>query len=238
MAKLFQHPLLSWLFILLLFVGATTGSHSTADQVIRMTPLEGEEDPSRMLFRVCSIAEDDELIDIMPHMEAGANIEWRDPETGMTCLMRAIMEGKYTVVQVMLKQGAQTTVHVQGDKGPKTWSALHLAALHGRRFILETLVVPHLFEDDSTASAASMMAAAYDENGMLPIHLACQGRQNRHVDTVTYMVRTLGVNMHQPTRDGKMTCFDLAKSTNMKQALRDLSNLNDEGEPKTCEQED
>ena len=243
MAKPFQKPLLLWLFLLLHAVVVATGSDSTTtEKVTSMTPSEGEGDPSLMLFRVCSIAEDDDLVDIMPPVEAGADIEWRDPETGMTCLMSAIAEGKYMVVKAMLEQGAQSTVHVESEdkERSKTWSALHLAALHGRPHILKSLLVPHLlkqFGSSATSEASLLTAALYDENGMLPIHLACQGRQNRHVDTVTYMVKALGVDVHQPTRDGKMTCFDLAKSRNMKQALSDLSDLNNKTESETCEQE-
>lgn len=127
-----------------------------------------DEDPSVTLFRLCSIGEDDEPHHVMDHIEAGADIHYRDPESGLTCLLAAVREGKLDAIRTLIKLGADTDA-----EDPDGVSMARLASRYGRPQILAVL-------KDTIGSQVLQDPQVLME--------ACGGMQVRYVSTIQFLL--------------------------------------------------
>ena len=66
------------------------------------------------------------------------------------------------------------------------------------------------------------------EDGYLPLHRACWGREARHAETVKTF-HELGVNLATPARDGR-TCAKMTSNTKTLEVLKERGFWTDEGE--------
>ena len=124
-------------------------------------------------------------------------INIREPGSGQTPLMKSILMGHTELVRMLLDlEEVDVTI---GEKDGYT--AFHGAGFQGRAEIARLLL-----EDKRNIDPNS-----FHQDGFAPLHRACWGREQRHVDTIRALVDSGKVKWNMKTKKGK-TCRDIAMS--------------------------
>lgn len=160
-----------------------------------------DDDASSSLF--AAVREDDEAM-ILEALEK-YNINTIGPG-GQTPLMHAILMGKEKAVQVLLANGADTSI---GEKDGYT--PMHGAGFQGRAAIAKMLI----------QQAGLNPSDAHAGDGHTPIHRACWGREQRHADTVQVLLEIGGVSPFEPSRDNGKVPLDMTRNPATIQVLQE-----------------
>merc|ERR1711971_184075 len=127
----------------------------------------------------------------------GSFINTREAGSGQTPLMKSILMGHTDMVRMLLM-----LPEVDVSLGEKDgYTAFHGAGFQGRAEIAKLLL-----EDSRNIDPNS-----FHEDGFAPLHRACWGREQRHVDTIKVLVDSGKVKWNMKTKNGK-TCRDIAMS--------------------------
>jgi len=105
--------------------------------------------------------------DIANALLSGDDIDAREPFTGQTPLMKAVLSGKLDAVQFLLSRNANVSI---GEKDGYT--PMHGAGFQGRAEVAKVLIAHGLDVNDR------------HKDGFTPIQRACWGRDRRHTETV------------------------------------------------------
>lgn len=135
--------------------------------------------------------------------ENGANINVRDAASGQTPLMGAVLRGNTEIVAFLLNVGADVTI---GEKDGFT--PAHGAGFQGRADIMKLLKEHGIDVVGDTHT-----------DGYTPLHRACWGREQRHADTVEYLVKDAGADPKLAATNGR-TCADMTSNPATMQVLR------------------
>ena len=138
-------------------------------------------------------AAQDNPVTIQAFLDAGAELNERDRETGQTPLMFSVLNGFALSVRYLLAAGADTSIGENDGYTP-----LHGAGFQGRAEIAQILIDHGLDPNESHA------------DGHWPMHRACWGREKGHADTVKVFLAA-GVSPAQPGGNG-MTCLDMTRN--------------------------
>lgn len=127
----------------------------------------------------------------------GSFINTREAGSGQTPLMKSILMGHTDMVRMLLM-----LPEVDVSLGEKDgYTAFHGAGFQGRAEIAKLLLEDSRNIDPNT----------FHEDGFAPLHRACWGREQRHVDTIRVLVDMGKVKWNLKTKNGK-TCRDIAMS--------------------------
>eukprot|EP01051_Picozoa_sp_SAG22_P011958 SAG22_NODE_1199_length_5185_cov_5.251278_4_plen_183_part_00 len=113
----------------------------------------------------------DDQGEIKKALAAGADINEKQPGSGQTPLMNAVLSGKTAAVKFLLKKGADVTIPEKDGYTP-----MHGAGFQGRADIAQLLIDAGVPVDDEHS------------DGHHPVVRACWGREQRHTDTVKVML--------------------------------------------------
>ena len=141
----------------------------------------------------------------------GANINIKDEVNGQTPLMRATLHGWNSLVTYLLDQGADVNI---GEKDGYT--PAHGAGFQGRTKILEILRdhKVDIFEKSK-------------KDGFTPYHRACCGREERHTETIRFLLAA-GVNVNLKGGPDQRTCFQMTPNKKTKALLIEYGAGNEE----------
>ena len=132
----------------------------------------------------------------------GANINVQDELNGQTPLMRATLHGWSSMVTFLLDQGADVNI---GEKDGYT--PAHGAGFQGRAKIMAIL---RDHKVDIFAKSA--------KDGFTPFHRACWGREERHTETIRYLLDA-GVDINLKGGSEQRTCFQMTPNQKTKALL-------------------
>lgn len=135
--------------------------------------------------------------------EHGANINVRDAASGQTPLMGAVLRGNTNVVELLLTKGADVSI---GEKDGYT--PAHGAGFQGRADIMK-LLKEHGID----------VVGDKHTDGYFPLHRSCWGREQRHADTVEYLISKAGADVNLQAEDGR-TCLDMTTNPATLQVLK------------------
>lgn len=133
----------------------------------------------------------------------GAVVNVQDELNGQTSLMRATLHGWTNLVRFLLENGADSTI---GEKDGYT--PAHGAGFQGRAKIME------LLKDQGVD-----IYSPAKKDGFTPFHRACWGREQRHTDTVAYLLKEGGVDVNVKGGQDQRTCFQMTPNENTKALL-------------------
>jgi ankyrin repeat protein len=133
----------------------------------------------------------------------GADVNVQDEVNGQTPIMRATLHGWTTLVKFLLDQGADCTI---GEKDGYT--PAHGAGFQGRAKIM-SLLKEHGVD----------IYAPAGKDAFTPFHRACWGREERHTDTIEYLLSEGGVKVNVKGGHDKRTCFQMTPNENTKTLL-------------------
>lgn len=132
----------------------------------------------------------------------GANINVQDEVNGQTALMRATLHGWSSIVTYLLDQGADVNI---GEKDGYT--PAHGAGFQGRPKIM-AILKEHGVDIFSLA----------EKDNFSPFHRACWGREERHTETIRYMLEQ-GVDLHAKGGPEQRTCFQMTPNRGTRNLL-------------------
>ena len=139
----------------------------------------------------------------------GSFINIREAGSGQTPLMKSILMGHTEMVRMLLM-----LPEVDVSLGEKDgYTAFHGAGFQGRAEIAKLLLEDSRNIDPNT----------FHEDGFAPLHRACWGREQRHVDTIRVLVDTGKVRWDMKTKNGK-TCRDIAMSPLIVNVMKEYAN--------------
>ena len=139
----------------------------------------------------------------------GSLINIREAGSGQTPLMKSILMGHTEMVRILLM-----LPEVDVSLGEKDgYTAFHGAGFQGRAEIAKLLLEDSRNIDPNT----------FHEDGFAPLHRACWGREQRHVDTIRVLVDTGKVRWDMKTKNGK-TCRDIAMSPLIVNVMKEYAN--------------
>lgn len=138
---------------------------------------------------------------VLREIENGANINVQEQGSGQTPLMSAVLSGQAQVVTILLKKGADVTI---GEKDQYT--PAHGAGFQGRAKIM-SLLKEHGID----------VVKDFHPDGYAPLHRACWGNEQRHSDTVQFLLE-IGTDPNMPG-NGK-TCAEMTRNPATLQVLR------------------
>jgi ankyrin repeat protein len=155
---------------------------------------------------------------IQKALEEGADVNAVDPQSGQTPLLAAVLRGKIDIVKYLLEHtAADVTI---GDKDGYTLA--HGAGFQGRADIMQYL---HLYGIN--------VLDDFHSDGYAPLHRACWGTEQRHIDTVQVLL-DLGVDSQLLSKNDK-TCIEMAKDSRTIELINKY--ISDEGERGEGEEE-
>lgn len=153
--------------------------------------------------RLLDAAMNNRVDDARRELEAGANIDVKDASSGQTPLMAAVLRGNAEIVEFLLSKGADVTT---GEKDGYT--PAHGAGFQGRADIMK-LLKEHGID----------VVGDKHEDGYAPMHRSCWGREQRHADTVEYLISEAGADVKLAAANGK-TCADMTTNPATLEVLR------------------
>eukprot|EP00545_Synedropsis_sp_CCMP1620_P010407 CAMPEP_0119015526 /NCGR_PEP_ID=MMETSP1176-20130426/11180_1 /TAXON_ID=265551 /ORGANISM="Synedropsis recta cf, Strain CCMP1620" /LENGTH=200 /DNA_ID=CAMNT_0006968825 /DNA_START=59 /DNA_END=661 /DNA_ORIENTATION=+ len=162
---------------------------------------EVERHPEAELLMAC-MGSGDPVEVVTEALEAGADIDVIDKNSGQTPLMAAILRGKTETAKLLLKKGADVTI---GEKDGYT--PAHGAGFQGRPAVMEALK-EHGID----------VLHDQHEDGFYPFHRACWGSKKGHTATVEYLLKA-GVDVNLEGGDGKR-CIEMTRNKRTKAVLK------------------
>ena len=132
----------------------------------------------------------------------GANMNVQDEVNGQTALMRGTLHGWTSIVTYLLDQGADVNI---GEKDGYT--PAHGAGFQGRTNIMAIL----------KDHGVDIMSPAEKDN-FTPFHRACWGREERHTETIRYMLEQ-GMDVNKKGGPDQRTCFQMTPNQKTKAVL-------------------
>lgn len=138
---------------------------------------------------------------VLREIENGANMNVQEQGSGQTPLMAAVLSGQAQVVQILLHKGANVTIGEKDDYTPA-----HGAGFQGRAKIM-SLLQEHGIDVIRDVHA----------DGYAPFHRACWGNEQRHSDTVQFLLE-IGTDPNMPG-NGK-TCAEMTRNPATLQVVR------------------
>ena len=133
----------------------------------------------------------------------GANIDVQDEVNGQTPIMRATLHGWTSLVKFLLEKGADCTI---GEKDGYT--PAHGAGFQGRVNIMELL-----------KDRGIDIHSPAPKDGFTPFHRACWGREQRHTDTIKFLLTEGEVDMNVKGGQDKRTCLQMTPNENTRALL-------------------
>jgi Ankyrin repeat len=141
------------------------------------------------------------------------DVNVRDDRSGQTALMHAVLMGRDSVVEFLLQSVPGIDVTIPERDG---YTPAHGAGFQGRANIMRIL------HEASTPTRPIDVLYNSDvgrhRDGFLPFHRACWGREQRHTDTVQYLLE-IGMDVNAPA-SGK-TCWEMSPNEATKRVLRE-----------------
>lgn len=160
--------------------------------------VEGINAVSQQLLKTCQ--DDDDKIaakvvqDLLKNKDIELNV--RDPASGQTPLMTAVLRGKPLTVDALLEAGADPSVPEKDGYTPT-----HGAAFQGRTDVMLILHKHGLSKQE------------YHKDGYLPFHRACWGTTERHSDFVNMLLAAgLIEDPEIPSLAGRMSCRQMTSN--------------------------
>ena len=143
-----------------------------------------------------------------------ANINVRQQGSGQTPLMGSVLRGNTEMVQLLLQQGADTTIAEKDGYTPP-----HGAGFQGRADVMKLL---HESGVDVTE--------AHSRDGYAPFHRACWGREDRHTATVEYLLKEGLAHVNLTGLKDDRTCMDMTRNPGTMRVLKEYEAKKVEGE--------
>jgi len=136
-------------------------------------------------------------LEALQAMNDDDTVDWnvRDPSSGQTALMGAVLRGHAEIVEYLLLKNHNNNVNVDIPE-KDGYTPAHGAGFQGHALIMKLL---HDHGVDINQRHA---------DGYLPLHRACWGREMRHTETVKMLVEELGVSDTATDATGK-TCREM-----------------------------
>lgn len=119
-----------------------------------------------------------------------------------TPLMFAVLNGKTSIVKLLLDRGARTDIAEKDGYTP-----MHGAGFQGRADIAK-LLIEH-----------GVDPSLRHKDGYTPLHRACWGSELRHADTVAVLLEVGKVSIEEAANDGR-TCMDMTTNEDTKRVLQ------------------
>lgn len=138
-------------------------------------------------------------------LQDGADINYRNPTTGQTVLMTSVLSGKTASVKALLQHGADTSIPEKDGFLPP-----HGAGFQGRADIMK-LLYEHGLD----------IHAEHARDGYRPFHRACWGREQRHADTVRYLLSIGGTDVNVRASQNQKTCWEMTQNPATRDVLRE-----------------
>lgn len=155
----------------------------------------------RAIFQ--AVKEDDPAA-IKRALEAGVDINTIGPG-GQTPLVNAVLSGKFHAVQMLISQGADTSIPEKDG-----YNIMHAAAFQGRYDILKFFL---------SQGYGPLMTQHSD--GFYPFHRSCWGREERHTQTVNVFIKHGNVDPNLLSADGK-TCLQMTRNEKTKELIENF----------------
>ena len=183
-----------FLYLLWLFILSITSFAEATDSG------QKDRDVQRALFKA-SYTED--LPTISQALKDGADIDFRDPDSGQTVLMRSVLTGKIESVRFLLQAGADPTIPEKDGYLPP-----HGAGFQGRPEIMKIL------------HESGINVHMYHEDGYLPFHRACWGNREGHTETIRYLLE-IGTDVNVKSTKDQKTCMEITKNAATQAVLQE-----------------
>jgi ankyrin repeat protein len=135
--------------------------------------------------------------------KSGTNVNFQEPGSGQTPLMAAVLSGQDEVVEILLNRGASVDI---GEKDGYT--PAHGAGFQGRARIMKIL-----------NERGVDVIRDFHSDGYAPLHRSCWGNEQRHADTVQYLLE-IGVDPNL-SGNGK-TCADMTRNPGTLTILKNI----------------
>lgn len=146
--------------------------------------------------RLLDAAMENRIEDVRRELESnGADINIRDKASGQTPLMAAVLRGNTEIVALLLSKGADVEI---GEKDGFT--PAHGAGFQGRADIMR-LLKEHGID----------VVGDRHKDGYAPLHRACWGREQRHADTVEYLIAQAGASVNMASGNGRI-CAEMTRN--------------------------
>jgi ankyrin repeat protein len=156
-------------------------------------------DSDERLFQACRMGDVNAVLREIE--ENGVVMNVQEQGSGQTPLMAAVLSGQAQVVQILLNKGADVTIGEKDDYTPP-----HGAGFQGRAKIM-SLLKEHGID----------VIRDFHSDGYAPFHRACWGNEQRHSDTVQFLLE-IGTDPNMPG-NGK-TCAEMTRNPATLQVLK------------------
>lgn len=156
-------------------------------------------DSEERLFQACRMGDVNAVLREIE--ENGVVMNVQEQGSDQTPLMAAVLSGQAQVVQILLNKGADVTIGEKDDYTPA-----HGAGFQGRAKIM-SLLKEHGID----------VIRDFHSDGYAPFHRACWGHEQRHSDTVQFLLE-IGTDPNMPG-NGK-TCAEMTRNPATLQVLK------------------
>jgi len=163
-----------------------------------ITSAQDDKTPDELLWKACSSGRgEDSVEDVKNALSAGADINMKDERSGQTCFMAVSLRGKLNILRFLIEKGADHTIPERSGYTPA-----HGAGFQGRADIMKIL------KEEAKIDVVNSL----HEDGFVPLHRACWGNEERHAETVEYLL-SIGEDVNRKgTGDKKETCLEMTKN--------------------------
>ena len=179
-------------FTALLFLGSKSFPYAAAAD---------ENADARLLAACTSPRGQDPVEEVIAALEEGANMNAKQERGGrQTCFMAAALRGKLKILKHLFAAGADVNIPEGGGFTPP-----HGAGFQGRPDVMQ-------FLKEEVGMDVINPGDAPHPDGFAPFHRACWGKEQRHADTVEYLL-SIGEDVNRRgTGDRTQTCAEMTQN--------------------------
>lgn len=159
------------------------------------------------LLQACEAMEYD-LRDVTDAISEGADVNAKIPGSGQTCLMVASLVGNTEIVRYLL-ENTDADKNIGENMG---YIPVDGAAFQGQPDVMKLLL------------EAGMDGSYFHEDGFTPLHRACWGGEDGHVDTIRVLLEhgvDINIKAKGPGERKGQTCMEMQQYEPIKEFLEE-----------------